>query len=662
MWRKLRAARRTKKPVKLWKNRESTLTELDIAQSTLVTPSTDIEPFSDGTESEGLKQAVAGDSEHQHVISAAVAEWEYDKGQDCAICPGSEQEDETDDRSLEQFADQATAEVKPDDVVSAEDSGVVDLEEQREEDAESTHPDLAADLAAEPQEECEIEDEEIARQAAYIQFSDGPGDPEDYTNGPARVVIASDGVKHCAALLMTIDLSERVRQSVQAQRDYAYTEAVTSKQQIAKTRFERKLKSAIRRHSRRIDVLRMENQLQDEVAVELKALQDEVEKLQMLQTETTAILMELKEHLLTEADNLRQIQASLTQCLEEAYIYAEAVDPPVEMEIPAVPELEVEEEYKKLCLALRESEGLPMEMTSAPASLHSCNELAEMVPATPEDQHRQDLIDAFYAAQNMVQCAQQDFDGKDDQRETELAAYQDAVARGEEVFDVAQEGFDLRWYTVYQDITRNLINAEEAFTVAKAAIVDAGLELLNDDAESGFGDVGSNGYAEEFEARMVATTNVPHVEGWLDNVADEASPDVDAQTDVDLDEWDAQNVEIGDSQSCVEYEPGWRRRIKKWRESCGLQAPGSQTKPSKVSSGCRTIYEGTPSGASCGSFDPKSAEPMASDDQHLPLRPLRQCMRERQSVATCTSDERAQMNKHRQSRTVLIQQAVARHS
>ncbi|KAK5742794.1 hypothetical protein LTR17_003042 [Elasticomyces elasticus] len=561
MWRKLRAARRTKKPAKLWKSRESTSTELDIAQSTLVTPTTDIEPFSDGTEFGRSMEAVAGDSERQHVISAPVADWEYDKEQDCVVYPEPEQQDETEDRSQEQPANQATAEVNPD-AVTAEDSGVVDTDEQSEEYTDFDQPVQIAEPG-----EYDMLDEDELRQDAYIRFLNGEDAPDDYTSGPSRVVLAVDGVKNCAALLMTMELSERVRKAVQAQRDYAFAEAVYAEEQMAKSQFELKLKSAIRRHSSRIEALQVGGQ--EGHAGELEELEKEVEKLQMLLAETTANLMGLKARLSTKANNLRLIQAKLTACLEEPFICAQLVEPPVEQEMPIVPILDVDEEYKKLCIATQESQGMELEMASAPPSLHSCNEDLKRVEMASEDEYRQDLINAFHSAQDQLQYAQQDFDSKDNQRDAELALYQDAVAQGLEASDESREAFDLRWYTVFQEITRVLVMAEEEFAASKAAVLESGLRIADDDAESGFGDDGSNGYAEEFEGRMVATTSVPQVEGWLGNVTDEASPEVDIEADVEVDEWDARNVEIWDSWSCVAYEPAWRRRIKKWRQSCG---------------------------------------------------------------------------------------------
>ncbi|KAK5692824.1 hypothetical protein LTR17_025234 [Elasticomyces elasticus] len=537
MWRKLRAARRSKKPAKLWKKTESN--EVGLLESTPVTPNVDIEPFSDGS----------GDSDHIPETESLVPEPRLVERMIIDAVETAHPADLGEEQNLN-YVDYDVTEHTPPEPKPDEETGSVESVQENEEYRSFDNQ----DPALEPVGEQETFDEDKARQQAYVHFVEGQEDPEDYTSGPARVVLASDGVNPWVALLMTMDMSENVRRAVQAQRDYAFAEAVSTEEEMVKSRFEWNLRSAIQRHTSRIEMLQEEDP--EEAAVEINDLEKELEKLQMLLAETTSGLMGMKARLQTKADNLREIQANLTHYLEEAFICAQIVQPPVEQVIPEIPELEVEEEYKKLCKGLAESQGDELEMASAPSSLHSCREHMEEVELSPEDQQRQNLIDAFYAADVQLQIAQQEFDNKDENLATELGHLHDALARGEENEGDTQEVFDLRWYTVFQDITRALIDAEEAFAAAKAAVLEAGLSIANDDAESGFGDLGSNGYAEEFEARMVATTSVPQVEGWLDSVADEASADVDAQTDVDLDEWDAENVEIGDSQSCVEYEHG----------------------------------------------------------------------------------------------------------
>ncbi|KAK5696011.1 hypothetical protein LTR97_008431 [Elasticomyces elasticus] len=514
-----RAARQTESAAQHLNIRTDSASDSNMMQPTPISPDLQMTPVSDGGIIHRLVKAVTGDIDLGIGRLSSVPQpspvHEAENGIDAELKQPMEPSPGNHD-------DQPATQASPGPMGVTEE--IADLVKQGEED---TRVDLQ-DPTAESEEECEAIDEETARQGAYVSFL--KEEPDDYTFGPPRFVLAVDGVKQCAALLMTMDLSSKVQRAVNAQRDYAVAKDIATEQEWAKFRCERELDDALTRHEDRIAELRKMDT--EAAAAELVALEGEAEKLQLLLTETQAAQMSLKAGLNTQADNLRRIQTELSQSLEEAFIHAKLMEPAAEQAIQEVPELQVEEEYQKLCKAIREDQG--MEPTSAPPSPQSCYEY--MTELSPEDQEREDLIDAYYAADDHLRVLQQEFDNKDEK----LA------------------------------IARDLINAEEAFAAAKAAVLEAGLNIANDDAESGFGNVGFNGYAEEFEARMVATTNVPHVEGWLGNVADEASPEVDIEADVKVDDWDARNVEIWDSSSCVAYEPAWRRRIKKWRQHCGL--------------------------------------------------------------------------------------------
>ncbi|KAK4890669.1 hypothetical protein LTR27_010708 [Elasticomyces elasticus] len=557
MWSKLRVARRSQKPPKLWNAGERPESGLITIAEEVATPSS-LRPVSQLTASnidqEGTSGAVAGDNVSSHEQDF------HDQPEELLKCedqPGALDSPEqgssplvwsdlvrSDEPDITSTRQSVEVDQEPENIAENLDHEG-DLEEECEvfetEQYDGVNDDRVSDEEDEEHDpDIEDVDEEAARAMKYIRFDQE--DADDYTAGPARLVSASDGVKDCAALLMTTDLSSKV-------------------QRAAKFRFERELDDALTRHEDRIAELRKIDT--EAAAAELVALEGEAEKLQLLLTETQAAQMSLKAGLNTQADNLRRIQTELSRCLEEAFIHANLMEPAVEQIIQEVPELQVEEEYQKLCKAIREDQG--MEPTSVPASLHSCNEHLKPISKSPEDQHRQALVDSFYAAQSQLKIAQQNFDFKDEDRGIELAAHQ----QGAEPLDESQEAFDLRWYGVFQDITHELVKAEEDFAAAKAAALEIGLEMDNDDAESGFADGGSMGYDMEFETLMVASTSRPRIDGWLDAVPDQASPEVEVQADVDVDDWGAQVVDMGDSFSCVAYEPAWRRRIKKWRQSCG---------------------------------------------------------------------------------------------
>ncbi|KAI7278119.1 hypothetical protein KC345_g6147 [Hortaea werneckii] len=401
--------------------------------------------------------------------------------------------------------------------------------------------------------------EQALREEAYVQF-DGE-EADDYTGGPARFVLASDGVRSCAAVLITFDLSVKIRESLHAQRAFAIAETRALHEEQANLDFELKLECSIRKHEIRImDLVDLEA---DEAKVEREALSDELEKLQLLLKNTRALRQQIKARMETQADNLRNVQAKVNTILEQTFIDARLIEPFSEPEEP-VPVLMVEEEYRKICQAIAEDDGLE---EAEIASFHSCSDHYVAPPLSPTTQARQTLQNEYFSAQRRLGEAQTAFDRRYDTREAEWYANYEAVERGEQARDASVEEFDARWVVRIQEMTREVIEAEEGMAEAKKALVDAGVDLFQEDQESCFVDTADDGYLGDHAEKLVAQVPGEKIDGWLKGVADRSSSmSVDGR---DADEWDVGDVDIGDSASTI-AEGADRRRIDKWRRICGL--------------------------------------------------------------------------------------------
>ncbi|KAI7185866.1 hypothetical protein KC363_g6918 [Hortaea werneckii] len=402
--------------------------------------------------------------------------------------------------------------------------------------------------------------EQALREEVYIQFDGEAAD--DYTGGPARFVLASDGIQSCAAMLMTLDLSLKIRQSLHAQRAFAIAETRALHEEQANLDFELKLEHSIRKHEiRMMDLADLET---GEANVEREALSDELEKLQLLLKNTRALRQQIKVRLETQADNLRSVQAKVNALLEQTFIDARLIEPFLEPEEEPVPVLTVEEEYRKICQAIAEDDGLE---EAEIASFHSCSDHYVPLPVSPTTQARQALQNDCFSAQRRLGEAQIAFDRRYEIREAEWYANYEAVERGEQARDASVEDFDARWVVRIQKMTREVIEAEEAMTEAKRALVDAGIDLFQEDQESCFVDTADDGYLGDHEERLVAQVPGEKIDGWLKEVPDRSSSmSVDGR---DADEWDVSDVDIGDSASTI-AEGADRRRIDKWRRICGL--------------------------------------------------------------------------------------------
>ena len=122
-----------------------------------------------------------------------------------------------------------------------------------------------------PEEEG-LSEEELRSQTYCTVF---PEDPEDYTAGPPRMVIANDGVKDCAGLLMTLTLSNKIKQSIRAQRGFAKAEIRAEQELEVILNFEFELDSEVSNHQYRLSLL--QNETSDDPASTKRCLEQNLQ-------------------------------------------------------------------------------------------------------------------------------------------------------------------------------------------------------------------------------------------------------------------------------------------------------------------------------------------------------------------------------------------------
>lgn len=155
-----------------------------------------------------------------------------------------------------------------------------------------------------------------------------------------------------------------------------------------------------------------------------------------------------------------------------------------------------------------------------------------------------------------------------------------AIERGEEV--QTDEEFEVFQFQETQRLTRELIDAEAHFEEAKQAALDARIQPLGSDLESGFLDQDDDGYLESEEREMCEAIDHERIEHWIEETSDPEKPTGRAghlPTGFDLSaferqfEWKSKEVEVWESASMVAEGPS-RRRIDKWREIADSQRNG----------------------------------------------------------------------------------------
>ncbi|KAI7349399.1 hypothetical protein KC357_g6488 [Hortaea werneckii] len=401
----------------------------------------------------------------------------------------------------------------------------------------------------------ENDEQQAIRNASYI-VSTGE-EPDDYTEGPARLVAASDGIKDCAALLLTWELSARVQQAVQARRDHDRSRQKAVRQLEVALKFEMALETEIANHESRLSMLEAEEFADQETVV---ALHEELATLKSILRDSCEARQAADVQRTSETAALAEVQSAVTAMLEEAFVHAQLVASDI-AGMPDLADLDLQTEYLKYCSAQDEDGDDTNASTVAP--LDTNDEHLQAAPLSEEEQKTKDLADSFFTAQARLHKAQDAFDSREARREQEWQANVDAGIRGQEIRDTTPEDFDIRWLKHVQELTREVIDAEAELAKAKRAALEAGIDVANDEADSGFLDDVEDGYLLSKEQELVDTAAGSTVKGWLDRLPSDKLDSPGFRSDADVDEWETRTVGISDSVSLV-AEGSVRRRIDKW--------------------------------------------------------------------------------------------------
>lgn len=424
-----------------------------------------------------------------------------------------------------------------------------------------------------------VDELQARRQLEYIRFV-GENDPDDYTDGPARFVEKSDGVKGCAALLLTFDMSLKIIEASEIQRQYAREARHAEEQMNEISRFESELSSEILNHRARISHEEARDEEQEASAAclpklraDLIALEDMLEGLEVRKQELEASLR-WRGEMLTEA------QAEVAMQLDEAFVAGNLLPPDTEEEIP-VEYFNLQDEYQKLHRQQtgEEEDDDHMSQISALVDVSTAYLRDQVAGQSAEQAAKVKVRSELDDAMERYLTAEQRFDYKEVERAQDWHVTQVRWQQGDPTQDADQEAFDLRWYQNFQALTRELVEAEEEYHQARVAACEAGLEpdVMQEEC---FADCASDGrcdseagHDETFWERFAATCKDDGtVSQWLDAVPDDMCNPQDATTEPEIDEWEARDIEVWESQSTVATHAIVRRRIDQRQQEVGWHA------------------------------------------------------------------------------------------
>jgi hypothetical protein len=359
--------------------------------------------------------------------------------------------EDTDPGTPEEFQDQAT--MQDTDPDALEDSKVqeampsdtdLDLQNQEEEQTQE---------ALEP---LTFEEAQAIRDQSYLAFASEEED--DFTDGPARFVLGVDGIKQCAALLLTYELSQKIQKAIHGQREYVRVENASLSQRQALSRLEGDVRRQVASCNTRLAIMEEENRLDSEDAQNLEQQRAKLELMvEDVQGRRKAVLTDVK----VQGRKLRSLQAAANKHLEEAFICANLLVQEEEEAEPEIEDLDTAQEYKAFCRRLESANDGPFEAAAPPLDLTS--EHLQVALPSEEEQAHQNHINALWASKETLEQARRDFEEREIQRSHELNANMVAADNGETPTDDSPEAFDVRWVLRYRELTRALIEAETAY-------------------------------------------------------------------------------------------------------------------------------------------------------------------------------------------------------
>ncbi|KAI7217192.1 hypothetical protein KC333_g4367 [Hortaea werneckii] len=393
------------------------------------------------------------------------------------------------------------------------------------------------------------------------------------SDGPTKLVLASDGSKPCMAIIPSTDLAIRLEETIIESREVSDAEDIhlprITKLGDMYENFEEEIKdirSAIakfQKHSSHSDVERRMEQLSQR-ASRLEKKKNWAEK------KKSDYERLLKKKQTTQRSNVLYMLA----CFDDAFVESKLVDPlpPVEPVTQAKSKIAFSD-----TASYREAFGLdevPQEMSKA-LDKKSLQSRSSGIPiwedpdydlyepsATKATKDTEAVIWRYESAMTRLRVMQQDFDDREQRFEQEAWDRMERQAAGEEVeSDLA---FDHRQIQKTRELANRLTEAEDLVEAAKTDALAMGVQVPDSDIESGFLDDMDDGYRISSEAREAASVDKGSIAKWMNEIPEE---DFEGMTDADVDEWDCRSVAISESGSMV-AEGSDRRRIDKWRSMC----------------------------------------------------------------------------------------------
>lgn len=394
--------------------------------------------------------------------------------------------------------------------------------------------------------------EPIAERSPSLTKEQHPADPRElhqsarngrptpqFTDGPIDVVIAHDGKKDCIAILLD-------RELLCSLQDLERTQLVVLKDQITldMAGYDVELIEKYSDQQKRLEEI-------DKKARELQSQRREIEE--SLPKHTQALQRcEILERGLAQPkadveDLGNQLQRTLLETLRKGNLLdVQAIKPSTgPKQRPRAPSYE-----DSVCSS--SYVGTPEDYSAGFRQTRA--NLTEF----PEESARRNAIAKLNRTREMVMGAQYQLDCRKQHYIEDLALHRYNLSEG--VWSSTTTEFDNRQVQIGQELTRELIEAQEAFD---NAMDEAKVACVGSDADSSY-------YGDYYEPSLVGIecevldkSVRPRIELWQDSLM--APSNLEHPEPTELDHWDAKTVDVSDSVSAIASDQYYRKNIDRWK-------------------------------------------------------------------------------------------------
>ena len=411
-------------------------------------------------------------------------------------------------------------------------------DEASEVNVDALQPQIARTLEAKQEDHAAASAAKSETSDNHIENKDTP-EPQ-FTEGPSRFVLAKDGSRDCVALLVNESFLAKLRDLFQEDRDLSALDEPLGHANMELGNIERSLQE------RQYDLERARTEQEANECYEaMEQQKSKLNEIRHRQNELENERARLKSH--------RDVSENHTKwVLETAMEKADLLGPEKQTD--------------------DSEEGSEVHEYVVPGRTPTESVVSgqEEVQINEEEIRRRSAFEHFIDRSQLFDTIQADFDEQRQNYHDNLTEYLKDSKTG--ASSMSRSEFDRRSIQYGQQLTRALINIEEEVDEARDQAL--ALNALPSDYGHEFY------YGAEYEeswpaakiAHYIATEDWTFVQSWLSGIPDSSNSSSSSSSEtiddvVEVDEWEAEEVEVNDSVSVMDYED-YRRDIDRYRGMC----------------------------------------------------------------------------------------------